>query len=170
LDFFLAKESTMKMRQLLAFVACLPVGAAVLYGASKAPPKPEVSAGISGTSSPDRASLEDELNAALKARENWAEQALEASQAAYDSGTITLDMLIDSANELVTAELAVASTRIQKLAALEKHVERIASMEQKIAALYTSGSRGGEAVQYRLINRELADAKIMLIEARLDAI
>jgi hypothetical protein len=160
----------MKMRQLLSFVACLPVGAAVLYGASKAPPKSEVSAGIAAARSLDRAALEDELRTALKVRENWAEQSLEATQAAYDSGTITLDVLIESANELVAAELAVAATRAQKLAILEKHIERIAGMEQKIAALYTSGSKGGEAVQYRLINRELADAKVMLLEARLDAI
>ncbi len=144
------------MKMLFAVVTCLPViaGAAILYGAVKAP---------------DSAELDRELKSSIQQRAAWAREALEAQNAACESGTVTLDCLLHAANQCVEAEVEAAPTETQKLAALEKHLEFTQGLDQKISALYKTGSRGGEANAYRTIKREVENAKIMLLKAQIEA-
>jgi hypothetical protein len=114
-----------------------------------------------------KAALEKQLQELLEDRVKSAERAVEAFQAAFEAQTCTLDVFIEAANKLVEARLAVATTPAQEIAALEKHLERMQAIEQKILVLYKIGARGGEAKEYAMAKRERQSAEIALIEARL---
>jgi hypothetical protein len=116
-----------------------------------------------------KAALENRLQELLKERVTTAERAVEATQAAFEAATVTLDVLIDCVNKLAEAELAVAATHAEKLAALEKRVASLLRIEEKIQALFNIGGRGGEAKDYAMAQRERQSAEIALIEARLKA-
>ncbi len=118
---------------------------------------------------PSREILEQLLRASLQQRTAWARKALEAAQAAFDSGTITLDGAIRAATQLVDAEVAAASNDRQKIVAIEKHVAWMDKMAERIQGLYDDGARGGEPGNYYTIKRECESARIMLLKAQIAA-
>jgi hypothetical protein len=92
----------------------------------------------------------------------------EASQAAYESGSITLDVVLDAIEKRAAARLAVATTASARLAAYEERLNQLQSMEQKVEALYKTGSRGGEEIHYRMIRCARETAEIALLEETLE--
>jgi len=111
--------------------------------------------------------LEKRLKELLDERVITAEQAKDALQAAFEAQTVTLFDLVNAANRLKEARLAVASTPAQELDALEKHLDLLRSTEAMIKALYDAGTRGGEAKEYTTVRRERESAEIAYIKARL---
>jgi hypothetical protein len=99
-----------------------------------------------------------------------AKKAFEATLSAYLSGTTTLDPLVAWSTRWLAAELVLAKTRDEQVAAARANLERLQSIHRGIAALYTSGSRGGESQQMETINYYVADAERRLAEIETKAL
>lgn len=149
----------MSFRGVIATVGCL----AMILGAALVNSR----AAVADKKQPTK--LELELDGARYARLHWAERARDAQAAAYESGTVQLGTLIDAANARIEAELATCNTMVQRLAALEKHLEFLEQQREKIDALYKTGSRGGEANSQATISRECEAARVRLLEERIAA-
>ncbi len=93
-----------------------------------------------------------------------AKRAFKATDQAYHAGLATLDALIDWSFKWLAADLAVAKSRGEQLAAAQANVERIRKLHTGIAALYTTGSRGGDPQAMETANYYLADAERRLAE------
>lgn len=141
---------------LLACVLTFPMGATVALCA--APQEDE-----------SKAELEKQLQRLLHERVATAERGKDAVQAAFEAETVTLDVLVEATNKLLDARLAIAATPAEEIDALEKRLESMQEIEQKIKVLYQFGIRGGEAKEYATMQRERQTAQIALIRARLKA-
>jgi hypothetical protein len=111
--------------------------------------------------------LQQELQVLLNARVLTARRCVEATQAAYKAETVLLSDLLDSMTRLRDAELALAITPFEELAALKLHVERVSNVEKKIKVLFDMGSRGGEANQWTAAKTALQSAEIEVLKARI---
>lgn len=109
---------------------------------------------------------QQQLRALLRDRVTEAKQALEATEAAYDAGTVAYDQLLDAVNQHAEAESAVATTDAERIAAAERRVHSLREIEQKIGALHEAQARGGEADKFHVIRRERLSAEIDLNKAR----
>jgi hypothetical protein len=98
-------------------------------------------------------------------RAKTAKACFEATQAAYDAGTITLDLVLTTAEKLRDAELAVAKDDKQRLKSLRAHLERIKPIRDKIQALQRMGARGGEAEKALFSELAYQDAEIAVLSA-----
>lgn len=123
--------------------------------------------GANGQEEEGKAALEKRLQELLKERVKTAERATAAMKAAFEAQTVVLYHFLDAANKLVEARLAVATTPAQEIDALEKHLELLQKIEQKIRELYDIGTRGGEANELAAAQRERQSADIALTQARL---
>jgi hypothetical protein len=115
----------------------------------------------------DELLLEMKLQTLLKERVATAELGVQANQHAYDSGTVTLDQLIQSRKDLAEARYAVATTAAEREAALQEIVDGSRQVEAKIKALYKTASRGGEANQLAMATIARQTAEIRLLEEQL---
>ncbi len=92
-----------------------------------------------------------------------------AVSAAYKFNTITLDRYLASNDDLLEAELAMAKSDEERLAAHDRHVKNDKAIEEKIEFLYNRGERGGEANKYAAANYCLQTAEIELLRQQLAA-
>jgi hypothetical protein len=93
-----------------------------------------------------------------------AKKAFEATSASYHSGATTLEPLVAWSTRWFAAELAIATTRDEQVTAARANLERLQGIHQGVAALYASGSQGGEAEKMETINYYVADAERRLAE------
>ncbi len=89
--------------------------------------------------------------------------------AAFEADTVTFDTYADAMKKLAEAEVALATTPQEKLAALERHLERTKQVETKIKLLYDVGTPGGESKEYFSAKRDRESAEIWLLKARIQA-
>jgi len=142
-------------RVLLAAVCFAFVGSvAVLYGA---------------TAGDNAADLERQLNELRKARVASAQKAVEAEEAAIQANMATDDSLLDVTRNLVDAELDLATTPEEEIAAWEKYVKVARLAEEKRKVLHELTTRGGEASEYYTAIQERQRAEIELLKAKLKA-
>ena len=104
----------------------------------------------------------DKLSALLAERAAIAKQALAASRVAYEAGTITLDQLLATSNELTRAELALCKTKDERIVVIEAHVKREKEMEGRIIALWKAAAKGGEPDKLSLAGLNRVNAEIDL--------
>jgi hypothetical protein len=104
-----------------------------------------------------------ELAALKHARAKTAKECFETTEAAYNAGTMTLDVLLTVSEKLGDSELAAAKNNVEKLNALRATVERTKKIRDKIQALHQLAVRGGE--NDKTLYSELAyqDAEIALL-------
>lgn len=102
------------------------------------------------------------LRAAERAMVQQAHRAYDAAMSAYDAETITYDQLAFWSSRWLAGELAFARTRKERIAAASAHVKRMQTLQQKVKALYESGTRGGEALQMAGANFYVAQAEAEL--------
>jgi len=113
------------------------------------------------------AAADEKQNPARAAKQNmrdWAEKAYEAFVASYDAGTSTFDYVPYWSQRLMAAELELASSRAEQVAAAQAHLKRMQGHRDKVAALYKTGSRGGEANVMRAFEYYVAEAEAKLAE------
>jgi hypothetical protein len=113
----------------------------------------------------DQQTLEMRLKQLQVSRVQTARQSRDATLAAFQADTVTLGDLLTATRNLLTAELAVAKTPGQRIAAHKRHVEDVRQCEQKIEALFDVGARGGEAEKYATARYHRETAEIALVEA-----
>jgi len=111
--------------------------------------------------------LEQKLHTLLYERVATAELGVTATQAAYDSGNVTLDQLIQSRKDLAEARYAVAKTAAEREAALQEIVHGYRQVEEKITALHKLGARGGEHHQLAMATLARQTAEIRLLEEQI---
>lgn len=73
---------------------------------------------------------------------------VDATRAAYETDTITLEQLLAANQELLEAELEVADSKEKRIAIYKKMVDNARQVEAKVKALHDAGARGGEAEKY----------------------
>lgn len=115
----------------------------------------------------DTGELEKKLQTLLQDRVATAEFGVKTNQAAYDVGAVTLDQLIQSRKDLAEARYAVAKTAPEREAALAVIVQGCRQVEEKVAALYKTASRGGEHNQLAMATLARQTAEIRLLEEQL---
>lgn len=113
------------------------------------------------------AEIEKELQKLRSDRVTTTLLEVDAQRAAYDTGTVTLDQLLDAYEHLVEDRLALAATSQERITALEEFLNHSRDTEQKIEGLYKTGSRGGEANSYARAKRARQTAEIKLLEEKL---
>ncbi len=110
---------------------------------------------------------EARLRQLLQERVRVAEKAVESMSSAYESGTVTLDVLFEATNKLFRARMEAATTDAERFDALHERFSAMRRIEEKVHALWKSGSRGGEANAYYAAQRERLTAEIALRRAEL---
>ena len=116
-----------------------------------------------------RVELEAKLMEVLHERLKVATRCVAAVQASFDAQTVTLGDLIEAKLALNEAQLAVATTRKQRLDIMQRNVALLRQMEKKTELLYRVGTRGGEAARYARAKRTRLTAEIELMREQLKA-
>lgn len=111
---------------------------------------------------PQIALIEKRLAVLLEERVKSAERATQAMQAAYASGTVTLDCVHEAYNTLLVARLEAAKSDKQRMASLQEHLLNVSAIEEAVERLFKTGSRGGETNSYESAKRERQTAEIAL--------
>ena len=96
------------------------------------------------------------------------ERGFTAARAAYDTDTITLDLVCDWSIRWLTAAELVADNPGEKLAATQANLERLQKLQIHIKRLFEVGARGGEAEKMAMIDYYVADAKRRVAHAKRD--
>jgi hypothetical protein len=97
---------------------------------------------------PSQPTSQAELDQLLRERLEAARLLVEATRAAYETDTVTLEQLLSAHRELLNAELAVATTPMERVKAHVKALVAARGVEAKVKALHDAGARGGEAEKY----------------------
>ena len=128
-------------------------------------------AGAAEAKAPERpADLVEQLQRLRHQRVATAERAVDALQAAFEAETVTIFPLFEAIDKLLEARLDVATTPAEEIDALEKRLQSVRLIEQKIKVLYEIGTRGGEIKEYSTAKRERETAEIELLKARIAAV
>jgi hypothetical protein len=98
-------------------------------------------------------------------RVKTAKDCFDAMLAAYNAGTVTLDLVLTTGEKLRDAELAIAKNDKEGLKSLRTHLERIKPIRDKIQALQRMGARGGEAEKALFSELAYQDAEIAVLSA-----
>ena len=117
----------------------------------------------------NREALEQQLKVVLKERARSANYANEATRTAYEAETVDFDALADSFEKLADAEVDLATTPKEKIAALESNVDRTKKVELLAKMQFDAGKRGGEANRYYSAKRNREAAEIRLLKFRIKA-
>jgi len=84
----------------------------------------------------------------LKQRRDARQQRLDAVQRAFDDDRTTVEAVLIAEDDLLRAELDLATSPAERIACHEKLVEIRKNIERRVAALMEGGRRGGEAERY----------------------
>ena len=137
-----------------AGILCVGVGAALA---------------VSAEQGSNRAEREKKLQELLVARAKTADDALNATITGHqEDGTPILQFLLVEQKRF-TADLEVAKTPAEKLAAYERHLRSLRETERKLYALYVAGSKGGEPDLYFTVKLTRETAEIELLKVRLQS-
>jgi hypothetical protein len=104
-----------------------------------------------------------ELAERKRARMKTAKECFEAHEAAYNAGTMTLDVLLTVCEKLRDSELAAANNNVEKLNALRANVERTKKIRDRIQALHQQAARGGEGDKTLYSELAYQDAEIAIL-------
>jgi Xaa-Pro aminopeptidase len=113
------------------------------------------------------AKLETRLQGLIQQRVATAQRVMEANQATYELGRITLDLVIWSHRELAEARLAAAKTAAEREAALQNLFVDLQRLEVVIEARHKLGLQGADASQLMMISLVRQTAEIQLLEEQL---
>jgi hypothetical protein len=106
---------------------------------------------------------QQELNQLRRERLTAANEFMNAARAAYDTDTITLDILLTAIRERFAARVDAAEKDLaEQLAAHREFVASARAIEARIKALYEAGARGGEAEKYAHVRTTRLEAEIGL--------
>ncbi|HTM53608.1 MAG TPA: M56 family metallopeptidase [Pirellulales bacterium] len=107
----------------------------------------------------------DAVGQAAKKMVEQAERAFEATQAAYEAETTTLEAVYGWSLRWMRAAQNAAQTPKQKSEAAPAHLDRMRNVQKKVHLLYVAGSRGGEAKDEAAANYYVAEAERIVAEA-----
>lgn len=93
-----------------------------------------------------------------------AEKLLKASVAAYEADTIGVADVVSASREALKAQLAVAKTKPERIAAYRKHLDWAKKFEQQVEALYKVGAKGGQVETYERAKLQRLKVEVALEE------
>jgi hypothetical protein len=105
---------------------------------------------------------QQELNQLRQERLAAANRFAVAAQAAYETDTITLDILLTALRERFAARVDAADKNAERLAAHREFIASTQAVETRIKALFEAGARGGEAEKYAHVRTTRLEAQIGL--------
>ena len=114
----------------------------------------------------DASAPEGNIQKLRRARIEAARDAYEATRAAYETDTATLDMLIRAIRERSDAEFAAAQTPKERITALVTAVARDQALYARIQALAATAARGGEGDKLAHSHLALLDSQVRLARER----
>ncbi len=88
-----------------------------------------------------------------------AKRAFEATTAAFQAETTTLEPVIYWSQRWMAADEALAKDDAQRLAAVKAHLERMRQLHASIETLYNVGTKGGEAKEMAAMDYYVAEAE-----------
>jgi beta-lactamase regulating signal transducer with metallopeptidase domain len=91
-----------------------------------------------------------------------AETTFQATQAAYDAGTVPMEPLYTWSRKWLQAILDVPAMRDQRLAAYQAHRDRMKQLYDEVHAKFLVGAKGGEADRNFAVKFYLAEANLWL--------
>jgi hypothetical protein len=98
---------------------------------------------------------------------------IDAARATYDVKVESYSLGTEVANEvyvwssyLRSSEVRAAGSRQQATTACKEHLDRMQQLHNKVAALQREGARGGEADRFHATQFYVAEAELLLMEAR----
>lgn len=106
----------------------------------------------------------DAVDEAAQKMVKQAERAFEASLAAYEAETTTVEALYGWSLRWMRAVQIAAQTPKEKVAAAHAHLDRMRDAQKRIHLLFVSGSRGGEAKDEAAANYYVAEAERLVAE------
>lgn len=104
--------------------------------------------------------LEQRLLEAARAR-------LSAQKAYYEEGRITIDRYIMASQHVMEVERSVSRTDVDRLAAIQRHVDRLREIEQREKAELNQGK--GTIADVAEIQEQLLEAEVLLKKSRMRA-
>jgi hypothetical protein len=102
----------------------------------------------------------------LEERAKLADQAYQECAAGYKQDVVTLDSLLAALNELADAKLRLCKSKAERIAVLEKQVERALDIEADVKALNDVAARGGEVDKLARAGVQRAKAEIELVQEK----
>ena len=112
---------------------------------------------------------DDKLTKLFDERAKLADQAYQTCAVGYEKGTIELGTLLAAIDELADAKLALCKTKSERIAVLERQVERAKKHETAIRVLSDRQVRGGEADKVARAGVDRVKAEIALELEKRDA-
>jgi hypothetical protein len=124
-------------------------------------------AGLSVSAAPVPAGLDAATQAQIKAlqkeRRDALRDAIKATQKAYEAGRVTWDSFVRVSRRLLDAELALATTAAERIAAHEAHVAILRNAEQLAKGRYEAGHL--IFAEYQIARAARAKGEIELLRA-----
>ena len=159
------EDSTMKKALVFACLICLVFVGMIRFNLAAREPAggQAAEASLDELARPPERSLEKTEGRALpEEMVKVARQAYEASSAAFQTQSVTLDWVIHWSRQLLNAERRVAKTKEDQIAALRSNRDRIKKLYDKISAQHKVGAVGGEAAKLYQTEFYLAEAEYLL--------
>ncbi|HEV2968531.1 MAG TPA: hypothetical protein VGY55_01000 [Pirellulales bacterium] len=104
----------------------------------------------------------EKLQGLLLERWKTSENAYNACTVGYEAGTLELDTVLTTSNEVNRAKLALCKSKEERIAVRQAHVARQNQIEGKIKALSNVNAKGGEADKLARASLNRVNAEIEL--------
>jgi hypothetical protein len=95
-----------------------------------------------------------------------ARRTYEAFDELFKAGTTTQEPLYVWSSKLRSSQVRAADGREQATQASQEHLDRMRKLHDKVAALGKQGAKGGEAEKLAATQFYVAEAELLLLEAR----
>jgi hypothetical protein len=112
------------------------------------------------------AARNSERTTKMQAMIDAARAAYEARLLLYHSGTIPANELYVWSSYLRSSQVRAVGSRREATKACQEHLDRMKDLHDKVAALANQGARGGEADKFHATQFYVAEAELLLMEAK----
>ena len=93
---------------------------------------------------PSQSTDNEKINRLMEERRDALQKIVEVFKSKYDRGMVKIDTVYRAQNDLLNAELDLATTKGDRVAIMKKQLENFQSMESRALELQKIGAQGGE--------------------------
>lgn len=93
---------------------------------------------------PSQSTDNEQINRLMAERRDALQKIVEVFKSKYDRGMVKIDTVYRAQNDLLNAELDLATTKGDRVAIMKKQLENFQSMESRARDLQKIGAQGGE--------------------------
>jgi hypothetical protein len=160
LDTQTIEDSIMK-KLMLAAASIALLAAGVVRVELVAQPRSEAESQSDNSAAPNA-----EREARNKAMIEAAQKTYEVVRESYTLGTILPNEVYVWSSYLRSSQVRAARSKDERAKACQEHLDRMQSLHNKVTALQREGARGGEADKFHATQFYVAEAELLLLEAK----